>query len=502
MPLPERIKSNTAVITCYSVCALFIFFPVLNNAFLSDDYDSLYRILIEKQIIYKEFFRPLIDVSFFMNYAVSGLHPWSYYLVNLMLHIASGFMVYKVAGRFVLFNDEKQWYFAFASGLLFIIYPFHNEGTVWLTGRLASIACLCALLALYWSMNTHQQVKYFFAGVFVFWVALLGYESIILLPIIIVAWNITFGKTIKQLLQLFFTWLLIAAIYLIVRRYLAETIAGDYGNRMFADVFSKEQILRAVKAAGRTFLPPLYHSKTEVILFCIGMLLIAVAHFFALKDFRSNRQQALRYICLFLCFAIAMALPCAFGISTKTSEGDRLLYFPSAFLCMMIAFLLFKLFAKRWVWISFVITGGYFIFFLLLNNNNWEKATSVTSEILKIAADSSRNEVAFINVPKKVNGGFVFTNGFKKALVLNKIDTSRVHDFNYLEDEDDAIIIIPKYFKDTLFIHPATKITEQADKVIVNDTITGKLQMFSSKASLYYWDKNKLNKLILKKNSD
>jgi len=505
MPIPGKIKNNTAVITCYSVCALIIFFPVLNNAFLSDDYDSLYRILIEKQIIYKEFFRPLIDVSFFLNYLISGLHPWSYYVVNLMLHIASGFMVYKVANRFVLFDEAKQWYFAFASGLLFIIYPFHNEGTVWLTGRLASVACFCALLALYWSMHTHQQAKYFFAGVIVFWIALLGYESIILLPFIIIAWNITFEKSIKQLLQLFFAWLLVAAIYLIVRKYLAETIAGDYGNRLFADFFSREQILKAVKVIGRTFLPPLHNSKKEVVLFCIGTLIIIIAHFFALKDFRFSSKQALRYTCLFICFAIAMALPCAFGISTKTSEGDRLLYFPSAFLCMMIAFLLFKLVSKKRLWISLVIIGSYFIFFLLLNNNHWEKASAVSEEILKLAKDSSRSEITFINIPQKIDGAFVFTNGFKKALVLNKIDTSHVHDFNFLDDEKDdegPIVITPEYHNDAVFIYPSSKIIQQADKMVIEDTATNKVEVFNSATLLYYWNKNKLNRLILKKNKD
>src|ERR1700677_4302591 len=130
---------NRYVILLFGALTFLLYFPIPGNGFLTDDYASLYRLLIEKRIPFGETVRPLIDISFYFNYLISGLHPVSYYLFNFVVHTLACYMVYGVALDLPLFTGRRQTGFALAAGLLFLFYPFHNEGVVWLSGRLSSM---------------------------------------------------------------------------------------------------------------------------------------------------------------------------------------------------------------------------------------------------------------------------------------------------------------------------------------------------------------------------
>src|SRR5579863_164610 len=97
------------VILLFTVVGFAIYIPILGNGFLSDDYDSLYRIYIQKRILYKEFLRPMIDISFYFNYLISGLSAWSYYLFNISVHVINALLVFRFAAGFVLFSKKDQW---------------------------------------------------------------------------------------------------------------------------------------------------------------------------------------------------------------------------------------------------------------------------------------------------------------------------------------------------------------------------------------------------------
>ena len=90
-------RNKIIIALLFAVVGFVIYAPLLGNAFLSDDYDSLYRIYIQKRILYKEFLRPMIDISFYFNYLISGLSAWSYYLFNILLHIINALLVFRFA---------------------------------------------------------------------------------------------------------------------------------------------------------------------------------------------------------------------------------------------------------------------------------------------------------------------------------------------------------------------------------------------------------------------
>ena len=173
------------VILLFGVLTFLLYFPVLGNGFLTDDYAALYRLLIEKRVLFEGMVRPLIDISFYFNYLISGLHPFGYYIFNLCIHALSCYMVYRVALDVPVFDDARQRVFALTAGFLFVFYPFHNEGVVWLSGRLSSMAALFGLMAIHFWLTKKTPWNYVW-GVGCWWIGLFAYESILVLPAVVV----------------------------------------------------------------------------------------------------------------------------------------------------------------------------------------------------------------------------------------------------------------------------------------------------------------------------
>ncbi len=113
-----------------------------------------------------------------------------------------------------------------------------------------------------------------------------------------------------------------------------------------------------------------------------------------LKKYRRNRNISIGKDLLLLSFSVAITcvIPVVSGISTQTSESDRMLYFPSVFVCMVLAYItiyLVKSKKSRIVLVIFIIS--YNVFFLEKNNLNWRKASAASYSIINtILSDSTR----------------------------------------------------------------------------------------------------------------
>ncbi|OWK17006.1 hypothetical protein Celaphus_00011347 [Cervus elaphus hippelaphus] len=75
-------------------------------------------------------YRPLCTLSFRLNHAIGGLNPWSYHLVNVLLHAA-------VTGLFTNFSKILlgDGYWTFMAGLMFASHPIHTEAVAGIVGR-------------------------------------------------------------------------------------------------------------------------------------------------------------------------------------------------------------------------------------------------------------------------------------------------------------------------------------------------------------------------------
>jgi hypothetical protein len=501
MEILKSLKKPVIVFIGLAATGFFVFSSILDNSFLSDDYDSLYRICIEKRVIVKEFLRPMIDISFYVNYLISGLDSRSYYIFNLIVHILNAFLLYKFSLKYIFFEQQRQEIFAIGTAVLFLIYPFHNEGIVWLTGRLSSMACFFALLSLNTWMSRMNQWAKVVLGILFYFTGLLAYESILLLPLIFAILEWGKARSVKSTLGKLAFCAMLTGVYLVLRYNISGTIYGGYGERM-VEAGQEQHLVKVAKTFGRTFLPPYENSEALKVIFAAVMIFFILLHYQLIRRLASGRTFLLQYFKILLVFLAAMLIPVLFGISTRTSEGDRLLYFPSVFLCMIISSLILALLNKRiYQWAAFLLIGIYFLSFLSFNNKQWNKASDASVQIMSAVKNSNGRFVYFINLPDELDGAFVFRNGFWKSLLLSGIDTSKVGVNNYLTRlsylKTDGEIKI-KTEEHNLFIFPATQIIDAQQELFeIRNAESGHAVRLSKRnCRVYYWNKKMLIQLF------
>ena len=85
-------------------------------------------------------YRPMLLTSYALNYAVHGYQVWGYHLVNLLLHVLNGWLVWAVARRLGLAPGR-----AWASALLFVVHPMVSEPVNYISSRSSLLAALFVL---------------------------------------------------------------------------------------------------------------------------------------------------------------------------------------------------------------------------------------------------------------------------------------------------------------------------------------------------------------------
>jgi tetratricopeptide (TPR) repeat protein len=77
----------------------------------------------------RSFFRPLVTLSFFLDYSLWGKRPAGYHATNLLLHFINVLLVY------ACFSMLASRELAVASAALFAVHPIHTESVTWISGR-------------------------------------------------------------------------------------------------------------------------------------------------------------------------------------------------------------------------------------------------------------------------------------------------------------------------------------------------------------------------------
>ena len=95
-------------------------------------------------------FRPLADLTFRLNYRISGLEVWSYHLLNIGIHGANAVLLYTVLQQILATRLSVPWSqrAAFASAAVWVVHPININAVTYISQRFESLAALFALAAL------------------------------------------------------------------------------------------------------------------------------------------------------------------------------------------------------------------------------------------------------------------------------------------------------------------------------------------------------------------
>ena len=99
--------------------------------------------------------RPVVNLSFALNYALGGLVPWGYHVLNLAIHILAGLTLFGVVRRTLVqpalrvrFGPSAaRW--ALAVAVLWTVHPLQTETVTYISQRCESLMGLFYLLTLY-----------------------------------------------------------------------------------------------------------------------------------------------------------------------------------------------------------------------------------------------------------------------------------------------------------------------------------------------------------------
>jgi hypothetical protein len=459
----KRIRQNLRVYIVLLLMAMLLFLPVINKNFASDDFVVLNRIVFNKIFFIRGFFRPLSDLSLYGSYLMGGFNPAYYNVTNIVIHAACAFILYRFCTISTLVPPANQRFFSILATLLFLVYPFHNEAIIWAVGRgivLSAFFGFLSLLIVFTTLGSTQ--KYILSCLFYF-IGLCGYEAIVPLPVLIL---LLLWCAKKEMVKWWIpagAYLLTFTLNMLIRWWVAGTIWGSYGNKVFV-MPPSERILQMVKTTGRLFLPPAQSSQWLAIAFCVLVTGLVVV---GRSVIRKAGNEAANFKALSLATLFSLFMPVVFGISSRTYEGDRVFYFSSFFLCAWLAWLLSAIPQKKWRIAVSIVTTGYFLFFFYQSVFTWRKAGTMSGNIVNTVRNAAGQgrRVFLINIPEEYNGAQVMRNGFKEALLVNGIDTAGVVPVNYLSTEYAVKRnekLLPELKVNGIFIYPAAFVSAAA----------------------------------------
>ncbi len=103
--------------------------------------------------------RPMVNLSFALNYYFGGFSPAGYHVVNIVMHFFSAMLVWAILNRTLRlpyfggrFEQSGGW-LALAVALLWALHPLQTEAVIYVTQRTELMMALCYLATLYCSLR-------------------------------------------------------------------------------------------------------------------------------------------------------------------------------------------------------------------------------------------------------------------------------------------------------------------------------------------------------------
>ncbi|MBC8172816.1 MAG: hypothetical protein H7X71_02825 [Chitinophagales bacterium] len=452
----DLFKNKIVVLVAFVGIAIIIFSASTGRIFLSDDYLTLHNIADNNSILLPSFFRPLGDLTLKWNYLATGWDPFYFYLTNILIHALNSFLVYLVCKKWFAVEGRADAY-ALIAGLIFLTYPSHSEAILWAIGRGISLAVTFSLLAMIvFISETNRPLKYFLVCTFYF-LAMASYESAILLPFILFTMP---GRNFRDNKM---RWPGLLVFTLLIHVFLRYQFTGGMWQAYNGIIFSRDLIhylSSFSKIILRLFVPPFNHPLVFTICGVVALVLLFVIFTRNRKKFESDSIFAKTTILVVIGLLVTTIIGVSFGLSTRTSEGDRLLYFPSVFYSVLISLLVIKLISS--IKMVVVTAGVILIFqinFLLINQTHWIRASEYAVKVINAIGAHPERPLYIINLPSDHEGAYIFRNGLTEALLHYSIDTAGIKVMNIIQSteiEERKTLIIPEIRSANIFIWPNT----------------------------------------------
>ena len=197
--------------------------------------------------------RPIGNISFAINYYLHQYEPAGYHLVNIMIHITSGVLLWlflKITLGLTAGPSEKkggEW-IALAAALLWLVNPVQTQSVTYIVQRLNSMAAMFFLLSFICYLKGRlaasrgQMWAWFLGAAFIWFLALGCKQNTVTLPFFVLLYEWYFFqdlsrnwfiRNLKYLYAILAIFIIISFIYLGSNPMDRITSIGDFANKEF-----------------------------------------------------------------------------------------------------------------------------------------------------------------------------------------------------------------------------------------------------------------------------
>ena len=177
--------------------------------------------------------RPLVCLTLALNYAVSGLNPWSYHLANLVIHASAALVMFEIVRRTLQGPRLRDRFGTQANGLAaavavcWAVHPLQTESVTYIIQRTESMMGLFLLLTLYCVIRGHdsqRRLEWYATAVVCCALGMGSKETMVIAPIIVLlydrifladSWTELWKKRSVLYAGLAATWLILISLVIV-----------------------------------------------------------------------------------------------------------------------------------------------------------------------------------------------------------------------------------------------------------------------------------------------
>lgn len=471
--------------------SIIVYLNCLQNSFVYDDdstiinnyfirhWSNLPDIFTRKYFVLSAelTYRPVVTLSYFIDYTFWHLNPWGYHLTNILLHAINSVLVFIFA--FQVFKNRTT---ALISTMFFSSYPLFSEVVNAVGFREDLLAFMFFILAFicYLKANQQRYILYYLISLFCYFLSLFSKEMAITLPVLVVLYDSVFkGHSYMKSKYLHYLGYFFVAIFYILNRFfflhnpLESQIPYPQGS-FFVNFLTMIHVLASyIKLL---FLPfhlnadyvvPFSTSLASVSFWLTAMLFIAVGTI----SYRLRFQY--KYMYFFILWFFVTLIPVMNIVPLGNIMAERYLYIPGAGYCMIFADIVSKIpvrkrgserstsysvpFFDRMILVFililfFIFSGNAYLTFK--RNNDWKDGLWLWSKTTRTSPNSFRAHINLGNAYEKKGLNTAAFEEYQEALSIDPNDADIYNNlgiyYNKMNLFDDAI----RHFIRCLNINP------------------------------------------------
>src|SRR3990167_535614 len=283
--------------------------------------------------VFTSHYRPFLVTSYAVNYAIGGLNPAGFHIVNFGFHAGSAFLVYLILLTILRgsVKGEQDVFIALAAGLIFLLHPFNSEVVNYITARSSVMCSFFYLFSFYCWIRfrevTNRSGFFYILSLFFFILAMLTKEIAITLPAVLFLYDLYFLRRTSFNYKEYFPYVFLVIIpYLFYRimvygRIIGGSLQDFYPNLLTQPAVLLKYIQLLVFPRGLTIEHDISMSYAindmGVILSIISLIILLAAAYFLFK--RGKEWRVLSFFILW--FFITLLPTTLIPLNAKLQEN-------------------------------------------------------------------------------------------------------------------------------------------------------------------------------------